>query len=83
MIFLFIFGLLIWHKVIYWRYYHPMRKVRLTILSGIFLWVIFIIYALIARLDREVILIGVVGAALGIIGIIYSSRRAKKEDLAG
>jgi hypothetical protein len=60
-----------------------MRKVRLTILSGIFLWVIFIIYALIARLDREVILIGVVGAALGIIGIIYSSRRAKKEDLAG
>jgi hypothetical protein len=60
-----------------------MRKVRLTILSGVFLWVIFIIYALIARLDREVILIGVAGAALGLLGIIYSSRRAKRENLEG
>lgn len=60
-----------------------MRKVSLTILSGVFLWVIFISYGLITGLDRETILIGVVGAALGLLGIIYSSRRAKRENLEG
>jgi hypothetical protein len=34
-------------------------------------------------LERKIILVGVVGAALGVLGIIYSSRRAKREDLAG
>jgi hypothetical protein len=60
-----------------------MKKVRSTILTGIFLWVIFIIYALASGLERKIILVGVVGAALGVLGIIYSARRAKREELAG
>jgi hypothetical protein len=55
-------------------------EVRVIIL-GILLWVIFLLIAFLLNLETKVIYTALIGIALGLIGIRYTIRRAKREGL--
>lgn len=58
-----------------------MKGALWAITIGIFLWVIFLLSALLLKLENKVIYTALVGIALGLIGIRYTIRRAKREEL--
>ena len=60
---------------------HFMRSAIPVIIIGIILWTIALVIAIIANAMAKVIFACVLGIALGLIGIRYTKRRAKREGL--
>ncbi len=60
---------------------HFMRSAIPVIIIGIVLWTIALVIAIIANAMAKVIFACVLGISLGLIGIRYTKRRAKREGL--
>lgn len=60
---------------------HFMRQAIPVIIAGIVLWSIALVISIIAGAVAKVILTCIVGITLGLIGIRYTKRRAKREEL--
>ncbi len=60
---------------------HFMRSAIPVIIIGIILWTIALVIAIIANAMAKVIFACVLGISLGLIGIRYTKRRAKREGL--
>jgi hypothetical protein len=57
-----------------------MRSAVPVIIAGIVLWTIALIFAIIVNAVAKIILTCVLGIVLGLIGIQYTKRRAKREE---
>lgn len=58
-----------------------MRQALLVIGAGIVGWAVFLVFALATNADSKVIYTALVGIALGLIGIRYTIRRARREKI--
>lgn len=58
-----------------------MRNAIVAIITGIVLWAIFLVFALVTNSDAKLIYTALVGIALGLIGIRYTIRRARREKI--
>lgn len=58
-----------------------MRNAIVAIITGIVLWAIFLVFALVTNSDTKLIYTALVGIALGLIGIRYTIRRARREKI--
>jgi len=57
-----------------------MRNAVPVIIAGIVLWTIVLIIAIIVNAVAKIILTCLLGIVLGLIGIQYTKRRAKREE---
>ncbi len=58
---------------------HIMRSAIPIIIAGIVIWTIALVIAIIVNALAKIILTCLVGITLGLIGIRYTQRRAKRE----
>jgi len=58
-----------------------MRSALIAIVVGIFIWAIYLVFALATSADAKYIYTALVGIALGAIGIRYTIRRGKRERI--
>ena len=58
-----------------------MRSALIAIVVGIFLWAVYLVFALATSADSKYIYTALVGIALGVIGIRYTIRRNKREGI--
>jgi hypothetical protein len=58
-----------------------MRSALVAIVVGIFLWAVYLVFALATGADSKYIYTAIVGIALGAIGIRYTIRRNKREGI--
>jgi len=58
-----------------------MRSALIAIVVGIFLWAIYLVFALATGAEAKYIYTALVGIALGAIGIRYTIRRGKRERI--
>ena len=59
---------------------HGMRSAIPIIIAGIVLWTIALVIAIIVNAVAKIVLACLLGIALGLIGIRYTKRRAKREE---
>lgn len=60
---------------------HIMRSAIPVIIAGIVLWSVALVISILAGAVAKVILACIFGITLGLIGINYTRRRAKREEL--
>lgn len=58
-----------------------MRQALFVITTGIVGWAIFLVFALASNAEAKVIYTALVGIALGLFGIRYTIRRARREKI--
>jgi hypothetical protein len=58
-----------------------MRNAIVAIITGIVLWAIFLVFALVTNSDAKLIYTALVGIALGVIGIRYTIKRGRREKI--
>ena len=58
-----------------------MRSALIAIVFGIFCWAVYLVFALATEADAKYVYTSLVGIALGAIGIRYTIRRGKREQL--
>jgi hypothetical protein len=59
---------------------HGMRSAIPIIIAGIVLWTIALVIAIIVNAVAKIVLTCLLGITLGLIGIRYTKRRAKREE---
>ena len=59
---------------------HGMRSAIPIIIAGIVLWTIALVIAIIVNAVTKIVLTCLLGITLGLIGIRYTKRRAKREE---
>ena len=63
------------------RYTAVMRNALIAIFTGIFLWAVFLVFVLATGGDSKLIYTALVGIALGLIGVRYTIRRGRREQI--